>query len=137
LKLNKSKPSSMSQPATCSHRDAPKTRSASPVNNKPSEWNCCWLKAVCTAVGTPAANTGKCAKAALNTTLVQALIAPKARNHRAEWGQTCGEGTEAREDGLDMVRLVKRKKKEPAHWSTTLCREFDFHQTLAARLGAK
>ena len=37
LKLNKSKPSSMSQPATCSHRDAPKTRSASPVNNKPSE----------------------------------------------------------------------------------------------------
>ena len=24
-------------PAACSHRDAPKTRSASPVNNKPSE----------------------------------------------------------------------------------------------------
>jgi hypothetical protein len=42
-------------------------------------------------VGTPPANTGKCAKAALNTTLVQALIAPSARNHRAEWGQTSSE----------------------------------------------
>ena len=37
LKLNKSKPSSMSQPAACSQRDDPKTRNASPVNNKPSE----------------------------------------------------------------------------------------------------
>ena len=88
LKLNKSKPSTMSQPAACSQRVAPQTRSASPVNNKPSEWNCCWLKAVCTAVGTAAANTGKCAKAALNTTLVQALIAPSAKNHRADTGQT-------------------------------------------------
>jgi hypothetical protein len=61
------------------------------VNNKPSEWNCCWLKAVCTAVGTPPANTGKWAKAALKTTLVQALIAPKARNQRADRGQSSGE----------------------------------------------
>ena len=37
LKLNKSKPTTISQPATCSQRDAPKTRNASPVNNKPTE----------------------------------------------------------------------------------------------------
>jgi tRNA(Leu) C34 or U34 (ribose-2'-O)-methylase TrmL len=41
-------------------------------------------------VGTPPENTGKCAKAALNTTLEQALIAPKARNHRADKGQNSG-----------------------------------------------
>lgn len=82
----------MSQPAACNQRDAPQTRSASPVNNKPSEWNCCLLKAVCTAVGTPPANTGKCANAALNTTLVQALIAPKTKNHRAVRGQIWATG---------------------------------------------
>ena len=86
----------------------------------------------------PPANTGKCAKAALNTTLVQALIAPSARNHRAEWGQTSKEEPKVvAEDGLDMVWLVERCKKEPAHWSTTLCVRFDFHQTLATRLGAQ
>ena len=44
------------------------------------------------AVGTPPANTGKCAKAALNTTLVQALIAPKTKNHRAVRGQIWATG---------------------------------------------
>ena len=37
LKLNKSKPSTMSQPAACNQRDAPQTRNASPVNNNPRE----------------------------------------------------------------------------------------------------
>jgi hypothetical protein len=54
-------------------------------------------------VGTPPANTGKCAKAALNTTLAQALIAPKTKNHRADKGQTSGKASEAwAKDGLDM-----------------------------------
>ena len=54
-------------------------------------------------MGTPAANTGKCAKAALNTTLVQALIAPKAKNHRADKGQTSGtEKDDGADEGLDM-----------------------------------
>ena len=98
----------MSQPAACSQRDAPQTRSASPVNNKPSEWNCCWLKAVCTAVGTPPANTDKCAKAALNTTLVQALIAPKTKNHRADKGQASGtEKDDGADEGLDMEAVRK------------------------------
>ena len=37
LKLNKNKPSTMSQPADCNQRDAPQNRNASPMNNKPSE----------------------------------------------------------------------------------------------------
>jgi hypothetical protein len=54
-------------------------------------------------VGTPAANTGKCAKAALNTTLVQALMAPRTRNHRADTGQTSGrEKVDGADEGLDM-----------------------------------
>jgi hypothetical protein len=79
-------------------------------------------------VGTPAANTGKCAKAALNTTLVHALMAPRAKNHRADKGQTWGsEKTVYAGEGLDMGLGAKRKM-EPAHWSTTLCNGFDFHQ---------
>ncbi len=46
-------------------------------------------------MGTPPANTGKCAKAALNTTLEQALMAPKTKNHLAERGQSSGEAKDA------------------------------------------
>jgi hypothetical protein len=112
LKLNNSKPAIMSQPAACSQRDAPQTRNARPVSTKPSEWNCCWLKAFCTAVGTPPANTGRCANAALNTTLAQALMAPSTKNHRADSGQTSDEETEAKaEDGLGMGEAGRKAKK--------------------------
>jgi hypothetical protein len=65
-------------------------------------------------VGTPPANTGKCAKAALNTTLAQALIAPKTKNHRADKGQTSGEQTDEKAvDGLVMGCWARSRKWDP------------------------
>jgi hypothetical protein len=84
LKLNKIKPNTMSPPAANKYRDGRHRCSAKPVISKPNEWNWCWAKALCTAVGMPAANTGKCAKAALKTTLEPALKAPRLRNDRAQ-----------------------------------------------------
>jgi hypothetical protein len=65
-------------------------------------------------VGTPPANTGKCAKAALNTTLVQALMAPRAKNHRADTGQTSGgEKVDGEYEGLDMRGCARSEKWIP------------------------
>lgn len=78
----------MRPPAANNHLVGRHTHTAKPVSNKPKEWNWCCAKAVCTTTGTLPANTGKWAKAALSTTLAQALMAPKTRNQRAERGQT-------------------------------------------------
>jgi hypothetical protein len=101
----------MSQPAACSERLDPKTPIAKPVNSKPSEWNCCWFSAVCTAAGTPDENTGKWAKAALKATLVKALKTPKPKKNRPEMGRGFGlEGAETSVESGDMVIQAEKLK---------------------------
>jgi hypothetical protein len=41
------------------------------------------------------------------------------------------------DDGLGMSGPGERWKKQPAHWSTTLCDRFDFHQTQKLNVGAQ
>ncbi len=79
LKLNSTKPTSMSTPQARHQSEVARHPKAKPTATKPSEWNCCWLSAVCTMTGMPLANAGQCANAALKTTLRQALRAPNIR----------------------------------------------------------
>ena len=130
LKLNNSKPTSISPPAAKLQRDTPHTPMAKPVISKPTEWNCCWLKAVCTAVGTPAAKTGKWANAALNTTLVQALSAPKAPKMRADTGkENIGE--------VVMSGWALRQKKGQGALEHGACPDFDFRQRFFGAFAAQ
>jgi hypothetical protein len=121
LKLKKNKPNTMSQPAACNHRLDPKNPIAKPVINKPSEWSCCWLSAVCTAAGTPSENTGKWAKAALKATLVQALKAPKPKKSRPEMVRGFGlGGAEKGVESGDMLIEARRLKNEQSRFKHAL-----------------
>ena len=77
----------MSQPELINQREAPKRTMDKPTPTRPKAWNCCWVNAVCTMAGTPAEKTGKWAKAALNTTLAQALTAPEIKKSLAVMGK--------------------------------------------------
>jgi hypothetical protein len=73
----------MSQPELINQREAPNHTMDKPTPTRPKEWNCCWVNAVCTMAGMPPEETGKWAKAALKTTLMQALTAPEIKKSRA------------------------------------------------------
>lgn len=77
----------MSQPAPINQREVPRSAKDNPTPTRPKEWNCCCVNADCTMAGMPAEKTGKWAKAALNTTLAQALTAPEIKKSLAVMGK--------------------------------------------------
>jgi hypothetical protein len=77
--------------------------------------------------GTPPANTGKCANAALNTTLEHALRAPSDKKIRADTGKECC--------GVKFMGVLSKNNK--AHWSMALCQALDLDQGFREPFGAQ
>jgi hypothetical protein len=79
--------------------------------------------------GTPAANTGRCANAALNATLAQALMEPQTQKNSGGYGQRSRLGESHKGE-------KQAKKDNKGHSSTALCSGLDLDQPFSLRQGA-